>query len=96
MNPQHMQLIREHMGLGRRDFARLLGYSGSDAQNWWAIARMEKGVEKNGRPISPMCARLVLLVYREWLATGKLVDFDELASLAKLMSRAGLETACFE
>ena len=83
MTPQQLQSIREHMGLTRRSFARILGYSGSDEQNWYAVSRMERGIEKNGRAISPMCERLVLLVYREWLLTGELVDFDEANRIAE-------------
>lgn len=74
MTPEQFQDCRERMGLTRRELALLLGYDHIEPdQDYHAIKRMESG----SRNISPMCARLVTLIYRHWQSTGQLPEFLE-------------------
>ena len=79
MTPETVAAIRSTLGLGRRDFARLIGYTGSDSNNWWTIARMESGK----RPISPASARLISMIYLYWKTMGKLPDWEDMAQIAE-------------
>ena len=76
MTPQSFADARKKMGLSRNEMARLLGYATSDPhQGYRNVKRMENGQ----RDISPLCARLVVMVYRHWCATGNLPDFEGIA-----------------
>jgi DNA-binding transcriptional regulator YiaG len=72
MAPEQLAFIRDALGLGRREFALLLGYTGSAEQNWIQMKRMETGA----KPITETTARLALLIYRHWRETGRLPVFD--------------------
>jgi len=74
MTGPEMQSVRERMGLTRRELAILLGYSHANPDNdYTTVKRMEIGQ----RDISPMCARLLTLIYRHWTSTGNLPEFEE-------------------
>lgn len=76
MTPQRFQQIREEMGLSRRELAALLGYSNPE-QDYNIISRLERG----RRDISPICGRLMLLVFDYWKANGKPPDFNDWRSV---------------
>ena len=58
MRPSEFCCIREKLGLSRRQFADILGYSGDSQQIYKTMKRYEMGK----RPIPPMLARLVWLL----------------------------------
>lgn len=58
MDAQEFNEARQAFGMGRREFARLLGYTGSDRNNWITVKRYENGE----RDIPPTIERLVRLL----------------------------------
>lgn len=72
MTPKELSDARDLFGLGRRDFAQLLGYTGEPRNNWLTIKRYETGE----RIIPPMVARLVRLLIWFKNDTGYLPDLD--------------------
>lgn len=73
MKPQEFKNIRQKMGLERLEFARLLGYTGSDRNNVTRIKQYEGGA--GGRQIPLYIARLVWLLAAHQRRTGILPEF---------------------
>lgn len=66
MKGEELRRIREHLKLDRVQFARLLGYTGTDRNDTMRIRKFE-----NGRQQVPLyIARLAWLVLREFDGTG--------------------------
>lgn len=98
MTGEDFQKMRVAMGLSRNELAGMLGYNHADRkQDYEIIKRME--MEK--RPISPMCERLVLMIYRDfrenrgwpdydWMRAGMVASFGDfvLGDPARQVSRA--------
>lgn len=73
MQGKEMREIRHQLRLDRLQFARLLGYTGTDRNNDTRIRKYE-----NDRQQIPLyIARLAWLVLREWDGTGQLPVFPE-------------------
>lgn len=72
MKPQEFAEARSAFGMGRKDFADLLGYTGSARNNWVTIKRYENGE----RDIPPTIERLVRMLM--WFKSdfGYLPDLD--------------------
>lgn len=68
-----MQAIREKLGMERKDFGLLLGYTGDLAQIYKTIQRYESG----RRRISPMIARLTYLVGLYFDGGGRVVEWPD-------------------
>ena len=60
MRGKEFQQIRESMKMGRREFGRAVGYTGSDRTIWKAI----RDYEAEAKDIPPVLARLVFLLSR--------------------------------
>ena len=72
MTGADMALCRHAFGLGRREFAVLLGYTGEPRNNWVMIKRYESGK----RDIPPTIERLVKLLRWYHHTTGETPDFE--------------------
>lgn len=72
MDGKEMAIVRQAFGLGRREFALLLGYTGESRNNWITIKRYETGE----RDIPPTIERLVILMRWYHQANGAVPDFD--------------------
>lgn len=71
MTGAEMTLIRRQLNLGRRSFARCLGYEGSAQTNFKVIARYEIGT----REIPVMTARRVRALKEHFETHGTLPEF---------------------
>lgn len=67
-----MAIVRHSFGLGRREFAALLGYTGEPRNNWVTIKRYET----EAREIPPTIERLVLLMRWYHSTYGQAPDFS--------------------
>lgn len=72
MKPQELADVRTSFGMGRKQFAMLLGYTGEARNMWITIKRYEKGERK----IPPMLERLVRLLVWHKSDFGYLPDLD--------------------
>ena len=72
MTGAELILIRHAFGLGRREFAVLLGYTGEPRNSWITIKRYETG----DREIPPTIERLVKLLRWYHHTTGATPDFE--------------------
>lgn len=70
-----MRQIRERLGVGRLQFARALGYTGTDRNDETRIRRYEN--QSDRFPIPLYIARLAWLILRYRACTGSLPDFPE-------------------
>ena len=70
---QEMKNIRQRMGLERLEFARLLGYTGSDRNDVTRIRQYEAG--RNGKQIPLYIARLVWLIAYYQRRIGAMPEF---------------------
>ena len=68
-----MTQARKDFGLGRKEFALLLGYTGLPKNNWLTVKRYEIGE----RDIPPTISRLIQLLRWYYSATGDLFIFEE-------------------
>jgi transcriptional regulator with XRE-family HTH domain len=73
MRGQDFKNIRQKMGLERIEFARLIGFTGSDRNDLTRIRQYERG--HNGRQIPLYIARLVWLLSAHQRRTGILPEF---------------------
>ena len=71
MTGEQFAAIRELFGMGRREFATLLGYTGEARTNWLVMKRYETG----DREISPLIARLVTMLKWYYDLNGDFPDF---------------------
>ena len=74
MTGDDLTSVRHSFGLGRREFAALLGYTGKPANNWVTIKRYETGE----REIPPTIERLVILLRWYQRKTATLPNFEEM------------------
>jgi len=72
MDAKKLNAARHEFGLGRRDFGRLIGYSGNPNHIWVSVKRMETGE----RAIPENIARLVQLLVWFKEDHGHLPDLD--------------------
>jgi transcriptional regulator with XRE-family HTH domain len=72
MSPAEFSEARENFGLGRREFGRLLGYTGEARNIWITVKRYEEGT----REIPPTIERLVRLLVWYKSDFGYLPDID--------------------
>jgi hypothetical protein len=72
MTPQEFHDARENFGLGRREFGRLLGYTGDGRNIWLTVQRYEMGK----KVIPPTIDRLVRLLVWYKADFGYLPDLD--------------------
>jgi len=72
MTPRELNDARHAFGLGRKDFGKLIGYSGDPRNIWVSVKRMENGE----RAVPPTVARMVQLLI--WFKDdyGYLPDLD--------------------
>ena len=74
MTGRELEYARRKMGLSRTQLGDLLGYASDDPKlGHNNVRRMETGK----RDVSPMCARLVIMIYRHWASTGNLPEFGD-------------------
>ena len=73
MKAQEMKNLRQRMGLERLEFARLLGYTGSDRNDITRIRQYESG--RGGKQIPLYIARLVWLLAAHQRRTGSMPEF---------------------
>lgn len=67
---KEFQKIRESMGMGRREFGRAIGYTGTAETVWKTV----KAYESDRKPIPPVLARLVFLMWR--IKMGDVIPTD--------------------
>lgn len=72
MSPAEFSEARENFGLGRREFGRLLGYTGEPRNIWITVKRYEEGA----REVPPTIERLVRLLVWYKSDFGYLPDLD--------------------
>jgi hypothetical protein len=72
MTPRELNDARHSFGLGRKDFGKLIGYSGDPRHIWVSVKRMETGE----RPIPENIQRLVQLLVWFKADHGHLPDFE--------------------
>ncbi len=68
-----MTAARKSFGLGRREFASLLGYTGAPKNNWLTVKRYEIGE----RDIPPTISRLVQMLEWYYNEFGILFIFED-------------------
>lgn len=75
MNPQDFKNARQRMGLTRLEFARLIGYTGTDRNDETRIRKYERGGKDSQVPL--YIARLVYLLVSHHKRIGELPRFPD-------------------
>jgi hypothetical protein len=76
MNSQQFKNIRQELGLDRLQFARLIGYTGTDRNDVTRIRSYERG-GLGGKQVPLYIAKLVYLLVRHYRSTGQLPTFPD-------------------
>jgi hypothetical protein len=76
MQPHDLKQLRHSLGLDRLQFARLIGFTGTDRNDVTRIRQYE-GTGNSSKQVPLHIARFADLIMRHYLMFGKLPDFPD-------------------